>query len=82
MLHLIGFLFIFALAILLAGAGLIAGLVRSLFGFVRGKGYGHRPFPHSGSNRGSGSEERGKHSGRRKIFTKDDGEYVDFEEVE
>lgn len=97
MLHILGFLFIVILAILLIGLSIIGTVVRSLFGlgrrrtsspnsgsYQRGNEH-YQPGGYSYNNRTSTEEvqpeESEIHPQRKKLFSKDEGEYVDFEEI-
>lgn len=91
MLHFIGFIFIIVLAILLIGLSLIAGFISRLFGGSK-HGSGWRVYTTGRqSNAGSGQSAQSSSAGklhepdggnkRKKVFSDDEGEYVDFEEV-
>lgn len=84
MFHILGFLFTLILAILIIGLGIIATLVRNLFG--------HRRNPYTHQSYGASSQadacahvkdtaSSSSPSGKKKLFAPDEGEYVDFEEV-
>lgn len=95
MLHFLGFLFILIIAILIIGLSLIGSIVRGIFGLGRKKpsAQDFRGYTFYGDNRQSShtstdttdgirpeeGEIRIKH--KERIFSKDDGEYVDFEEI-
>lgn len=95
MLHFLGFLFILIIAILIIGLSLIGSIVRGIFGLGRKKpfsqdfhsytSYGNnRQSPHTSTDtnesiRPEEGEIRIKH--KERIFAKDEGEYVDFEEI-
>ena len=90
MFHLIGFIFRIIIAIRIIGLSLIASFVRGLFGWGRRQpGTRSNQSRHSyyGTGRstsdseGVTAEEGELHPKRKKIFDKDEGEYVDFEEV-
>lgn len=83
MFHLLGLFLIIILAILFIGVGIIGTIVRALFG-------GKRQSSASAGNHTSwGNQQRqqeqilrkGDQPKHKKIFSKEDGEYVDFEEV-
>lgn len=89
MFHILGILFIFIIAVLVIGLSIIATLVRKIFGF------GSRPQSYNNSNNKQSysfndspntkqaekaSEETMPYK-HKKRFSKDEGEYVDFEEV-
>lgn len=89
MLHFLGILFIIIIAVLLIGLSIIGSILRSLFSIGRRKpssGWTYsseenRQHRTSDSNNDIQIEEGELPINRKKIFTKDDGEYVDFEEV-
>lgn len=83
--HVLGFFFIILIAILLIGLSIIGTVIRSLFGIgnrrtgnSHSSDKAHTSNGPSASATGAGTYQRPK---RRKLFTQDDGEYVDFEEV-
>ena len=97
MFHILGFLFIFVLAIIFIGLSIIGSVIRTIFGL--GKHNTSKTYQNgSGSYRSSGgysfsgdqqqdnttehsdsdAEPDSKH---KKIFSEDEGEYVDYEEV-
>lgn len=93
MFHLLGFLFIIVIVVLVIGLSIVGTVLRAVFGFGRRRPSSTTT---SGRQSYQTQEERdhtseknnneeiirenasGKH---KKIFTKDEGEYVDFEEV-
>ena len=85
MFHILGFVFLFILVILIIGLGIIAIIVRKVFNF------GSRTAPNRNqrnwqSAQNNYDDEREKveqdlHPHRKKIFSDDEGEYVDFEEI-
>ncbi len=97
MFHLLGILFIVLLFFVIIGLSVLGSVLRLLFGWKRhGKQTDRQqqPFTHQQRdtryNRRSASAdgeaiiipEEGKlHINRKKVFQKDEGEYVDFEEV-
>ena len=89
MLHFFFFLFIIIIAVLFIGLSIIGAILRGLFGLGRRKS---APFKEHSSeekwqNHSSDPgedvrpEEGELHINRKKLFTKEDGEYVDFEEI-
>ncbi|MBQ8672907.1 MAG: DUF4834 family protein [Bacteroides sp.] len=78
MLHLLGFLFILIMVLLLIGAGIIGTVVRALFGKrdASARTYSDGPTMQD-RPAGTGTTV----TGRKKIFDKDEGEYVEFEEI-
>lgn len=86
MFHFLGFLFIIIIAILLIGLSVIGTIVRSIFGLgkLHSSSYGtgrQQPFNTSSKDETAEAEEGEIHIKRKKLFSKDEGEYVDFEEV-
>ncbi|NDV58910.1 DUF4834 family protein [Bacteroides sp. 519] len=80
----LGFIFIIILVVLLFGISIIGTVVRSLFGFGRRTNPGQQ----SRNNNTRTNTQQKKESftdfqnkDRKKVFGKDDGEYVDFEEL-
>lgn len=84
MFHILGFLFILIIAILFIGFAFIGTIVRTLFGGRRRNTYSS-PYGEGTQNRQIHEENQAdtdmQTGNRKKIFTKDEGEYVDFEEV-
>lgn len=96
MFQLLLFLFILLVVIAFVFLNLIISFVRALFGgrsssYTRNRGYtdngnhtyGHRSAGGGGSSNGNASQAQSKASAgkRSKVFAEDEGEYVDFEEV-
>lgn len=84
MFHFLGFLFIIIIAILVIGLSIISTVIRSIFGLRQRNSYGqqaHRPTSTQANGEGIQPEEGTLHPKRKKLFSKDEGEYVDFEEV-
>ena len=92
MFHLLGFLFIIFIVILVVGLTIVGSVFRAIFGFGRRRPASprsthtyrnsHTESQHTNANSNeevSKEQTDGRHN--RKIFTKDEGEYVDFEEV-
>ncbi|WP_307759099.1 DUF4834 family protein [uncultured Mediterranea sp.] len=97
MLHFLGFLFILIIAILIIGVSIIFSIARGLFGIGRKKTSSRNfqgGYTFYGDNRQSSrtsttdtndgirpeeGEIRIRH--KERIFSKDDGEYVDYEEI-
>lgn len=72
-----GFFFIIIIIILVFGISIISGVLRLLFGFGR-------KTTRNSNNHQSGQQEKPQSTSspkHKKIFDKEDGEYVDFEEV-
>lgn len=94
MFHFLGFLLLLILAVLLAGFVIVVAFVRRFFAGKGGKRtsasyyYGRTDGRTNASNARSSSddgtvavEEGELHINRKKIFGKDEGEYVSYEEV-
>lgn len=92
----LGLLFILIIAILILGLSVIATVIRSIFGLGRrrapsgsykkpgGSSYTssrHRPGSSSRPDEAVEAEEDETRPKRKKLFSKDEGEYVDFEEI-
>lgn len=83
----LGFLLVIIVSILVIVFSVISGILRVLFGFGRKQRYqtgtaGDDYRNKSGKTSSSDSAENyTTQNQRKKIFDKDDGEYVDFEEV-
>ncbi|MGL5937681.1 MAG: DUF4834 family protein [Phocaeicola sp.] len=79
----LGFFFIFILVIILLAITLLQRVVRFLFGF--GHKSSNREEQRGGYSTGSSNEKQGNSSQKsvekRKIFDKNEGEYVEYEEV-
>lgn len=80
MLHILGFLFIIIIAILLIGLSIIGSVFRSIFG-LGGHRSNHRQQPSDSSATDFTTGTGRKPSKRKKLFSEDEGEYVDFEEI-
>lgn len=96
MFHILGFLFIIIVVILVIGLSIIGTVLRTIFGlggkrrsssgsYQSGQGYSY-----SGSQQQSSSSQTEEASSaaedevqrkHKKLFSKDEGEYVDFEEI-
>lgn len=93
MFHLLGFLFIILIAVLVIGLSIVGTVLRAVFGFGRRRTssgptaqrtYRTTQTERNQPNEDTKSEETindGASNGHKKIFSKDDGEYIDFEEV-
>lgn len=93
--HILGFIFILIIAVFLIGISLIGSILRAIFGFGRRSGSTPYTTTTSGDRRQQpdnswkeedeeeayDTNENGYPHRHKKIFTKDDGEYVDFEEI-
>lgn len=88
MFHILGFLFIIIIAILLIGLSIIGTVIRSIFGLggrrtssSRGYSYNENGQPSNYTSNEAEPEEGEIHPKHKKLFSKDEGEYVDFEEI-
>lgn len=76
------FLFVIFMAIIAIGSSLLRGVFNFLFGRGWGKRYGYtRQTRHSEEQVQSRQSTSSSGKKREKIFEKTDGEYVDFEEI-
>lgn len=77
------FIFIFIIAILVFGLSIIGFILRTIFGLGRGSSSSRpkqtEPDPEPGPQH-TNQQEHDRRS-HKKIFTRDEGEYVDFEEI-
>jgi len=78
MFHILGFLFIIILAVLIIGLSIIGSVVRGIFRLGNGV---RRTSDSATNNHTAQPEEPEIRPKRKKIFTEDEGEYVEFEEV-
>lgn len=91
MFHILGFIFFIILIVLLIGLFILSRVVGMIFGFKRRmqhNGSAQRTTYSSGSSRpqedsfdSSSNEGNTSVRRRKKIFDKEEGEYVDFEEI-
>lgn len=93
--HILLFIFILIIAILVFGLSILGFLLRAIFGIGRGSSSQSRKTGSGRTNQQSYNQstqnsnddeeeifsENRPRSRHKKIFTKDDGEYVDFEEI-
>ena len=75
----LGFILIFILLIILIGLTLIANLLRTLFGLGK---QAPKPYNAQSANDASMANNSSTTTSKKKIFDDDEGEYVEFEEVE
>ncbi len=83
MVHILGFIFIIFVGILLIGIALISTFLRGLFGIGR-RATQYASAATSGSaasDRSFINEESFSPYGKKKVFDKEEGEYVEFEEI-
>lgn len=97
MFHILGFLFITIIAVLLIGLSIIGTVIRNIFGLGRHRTSSDSgPYQKGNGNCQSGGysyndnrqssekaqpEESKIRPRHKKLFSKDEGEYVDFEEI-
>lgn len=96
MFHILGLLFIIIIAILIFGLSVIVTVIRSIFGlgarptsstsYQKPGGYAYNSSrqqsdPSSQADEAIEGEEGEIHPKHKKLFSKDEGEYVDFEEI-
>lgn len=89
MFHILGFIFILIIAVLFIGLSIIGVIVGKVFSLGNGRRSSqNRPnnsytSPHqaNGNTGKAAAEEIETPSKRKKVFTDDMGEYVDFEEI-
>lgn len=83
MFHFLGFLFVIIIAVIIIGLSVVGSIFRALFGFGRRTTQtGHtRQSRTDASQSTEGESTDGSSHKRPKIFDKEDGEYVDFEEI-
>lgn len=97
MFHILGILFIIIIAILIIGLSIVGTVIRSVFGLkkrgsssgphpngngsYKGGGYSYNGSNNQQSNTSQAEAEEAGNPRRKKLFAKDEGEYVDFEEI-
>lgn len=93
MFHLLGFLFIIIIAVLIIGVSIVGTVLRALFGFGRRSASAPHTYTTTGGREQQSTrrereeeeiynaEENIQPRKHKKIFGKDEGEYVDFEEI-
>lgn len=93
MFHLLGFLFLIFIVILVVGLTIVGSVLRTIFGFGRRRPASprsththtyrtsHTESQHTSANNDEEIRKEQTDIKHKKIFTKDEGEYVDFEEV-
>lgn len=84
MFHFLGFLFVIVIAILLIGLSVVGSIIRTIFGLGRRSTSSNTSRTQQSYTPQEEQEERtsgSNTSSHKKIFTKEDGEYVDFEEI-
>ncbi|MCC8188192.1 MAG: DUF4834 family protein [Bacteroides sp.] len=80
--NILGFIFIFLIAILFIGLSIIGTVIRRILGFGRkNPGYNRTPGQDDHSSQDTVRRKEPQQSSRRKVFDDDEGEYVEFEEV-
>lgn len=91
MFHLLGILFLIILVILLIGLAILSRIIGMVFGFKRRMQRNGSASQHTYSSSSNSSQDNTSHTyssegnstvrPRKKIFDKEEGEYVDFEEI-
>lgn len=89
MFHLLGLLFIFIIAILILGLSIVVTIVRNILGLGRRRSAASQPYQQARTTRTDATTDEGTVTAeegelrprRKKLFDKDEGEYVDFEEI-
>lgn len=83
MFHILGFLFIIIIAILLIGLSIVGTVIRSIFGLGGRRSSRSYQNPSSDFSQKEAKQEGNTttHPKRKKLFSEDEGEYVDFEEI-
>ena len=91
MFHLLGILFLIILVILLIGLAILSRIIGMVFGFKRRMQRNGSASQHAYSSNSNSSQDNTSHTyssegnstvrPRKKIFDKEEGEYVDFEEI-
>ncbi|WP_321519961.1 DUF4834 family protein [uncultured Bacteroides sp.] len=71
-----GLFFFIIILVLVIGLSIVSGILRFIFGIGRKAGFHSSSF--GGEEPAQKAEPEPKH---KKIFDKDDGEYVDYEEI-
>ena len=83
--HILLFILFFIIAIIVFGLSIVGFLLRTIFGIGRRSSSSHHGKTGQSQqsyNQGSyNSNENTSARKHKKIFTQDDGEYVDFEEI-
>ena len=93
MFNLLGFFFILIIAILVIGVSIVGSILRALFGFGRRSTSNTRTYTTTNERQQQQNSQRREQEEEslteddfqprrhKKIFAKDEGEYVDFEEI-
>lgn len=90
--HILGFIFIIIIAVFIIGVSIIGSILRAIFGFGRRSNSNTYTYTTSNEKQQQNSQEKKNEEESRveeniyprkhkKIFAKDEGEYVDFEEI-
>ncbi|MBQ7350591.1 MAG: DUF4834 family protein [Bacteroides sp.] len=80
----LGFILIFILFIVLLGIALLGNIIRTLFGLGKRAPkhfYGDKNTSSANSQESASTQSTYTSTEKKKIFAKDEGEYVEFEEV-
>lgn len=91
MFHILGILFLIVLVVLLIGLAILSRIIGMVFGFKRRMQRNGSASSHTYSSNSNSSQDNTSHTyssegnstvrPRKKIFDKEEGEYVDFEEI-
>jgi len=84
MLSFLGFVFFFVLIIIFFGLTILSGILRALFGFGRRNSSSTRSSSTNNEGNYTNENKRGNARNtpkRKKVFDDDEGEYVEYEEI-
>lgn len=85
MFHLIGFLFFLVLVVVVLGLALVSKVIGTLFGWGRKASDAFSGRSSAGASSASSSRSATpppSASSKKKVFDDDEGEYIDFEEID
>lgn len=84
MFHLLGFLFFLVLVVVVLGLALVSRVIGTLFGWGRkaSDAFSGRSSAGASSASSSRSATPPSASSKKKVFDDDEGEYIDFEEID
>lgn len=88
MLHFFGFLILIVIAVIIIGLTLVGSVLRALFGFgkrstpnAQSSSNGRKYYRASETNKEEEMSTESDSAKHKKLFTDEEGEYVDFEEI-
>lgn len=81
MFKILGLLFLFFISILVLGLAMLSRILRTLFGFGGSRRSTSETTYHQTNPKQDSSHNESPENRRKKIFSEDEGEYIDFEEV-